>query len=323
VSDPSERPGRLDEAERELLADYVGGALDGTPAEAAVAALVETDPAWADTLEEMITALGAVDADLVAYAANPEPMPADVTARLEAALAAAGPATAAERTTVPDHDGGRATTSGTVGRSRGRLTVVPTAHPPTARRRRWPAWAAGVGVAAAVIACAGFSINWFGQQAGTSNTDTQTAGSAAAPEKAAAADSAGMTVTMTGRGYSRASLARAPMPFLSAAPSDVAKSSSNPTGVDSGDGQAGGTARAAAGLTRLGDRSALDACLDAIALAHARGALTVQSVDYGTFEDTPAVIVFFTDAAGERWGWASGANCGVAGPDELYQTRVA
>jgi hypothetical protein len=317
VSERSERSGRLSEPDRALLADYVGGALDGTPDEAAVAALVESDPDWAAALEDMLTALAAVDADLAAYAAISEPMPADLTARLEAALAAA-----AERTAEPDHGGGRTTDPVTVGRSRGRLTVVPTDRPAGARRRRWRTWAAGVGAAAALIACAGVSINWYGQQrSGTTSADTAAAGNAAAPERAgSAADTAGMAVTASGRTYTRFSLTESVTPLLSPG----TKSAPQPA-APSGDRNRAetGSTTLAAPLARLQAPAALDSCLAAVALAHGRGALTIQSVDYGTFERSPAVIVFFTDPAGERWAWASGPNCGVAGPDTLYRTRVA
>jgi hypothetical protein len=316
VSERSERSGRLSEADRALLADYIGGALDGTPDEATVAALVETDPEWAGALGDMLTALAAVDADIAAYAAVPEPMPADLAARLEAALA-----TAAQWTAEPDHDGSRTADPVTVGRSKGRLTVVATDRPAGARRRRWRTWAAGVGAAAALIACAGVSINWYGQRSDTETGATASAGGAAAPEQArGAADTARMTVTTSGRGYTRSSLTESVTPLLSPGPksaSDPAASNRDRNRAQPGDGGL------AAPLARLQAPPALDSCLAAIALAHGRGALNIESVDYGTFEGSPAVIVFFTDPAGERWAWASGPNCGVAGSDALYRTRVA
>ena len=77
---------RYDEVDIDLLADYIGGALDG-PEEAAVAGLVADDPGWRETYELLRAGMTAVGADLRALGARPEPMPADVATRLEAALA--------------------------------------------------------------------------------------------------------------------------------------------------------------------------------------------------------------------------------------------
>ena len=75
----------------DLLADYAGGALDGTPAYARVAELVETDPAWASALEALRTADALVAADLAGLASAAPTVPDDVAARLDQALAAAAP----------------------------------------------------------------------------------------------------------------------------------------------------------------------------------------------------------------------------------------
>jgi hypothetical protein len=73
----------------DLLADYAGGALDGTPAHARVAELVHTDPAWASALDALRTADALVGADLAGLAGAAEPIPDDVAARLDRALAVA------------------------------------------------------------------------------------------------------------------------------------------------------------------------------------------------------------------------------------------
>jgi len=74
----------------DLLADYAGGALDGTPAYARVAELVRTDPAWAAALDALRTADALVGADLAGLARAAPPLPDDVAARLDRALAEAG-----------------------------------------------------------------------------------------------------------------------------------------------------------------------------------------------------------------------------------------
>ncbi|RQX20241.1 hypothetical protein DLJ57_27880, partial [Micromonospora chalcea] len=81
------------EVDHDLLADYLGGALDGTPEQATVARLVEQDPAWRVAYETLAEAVDLVHADLAGWASEPAPeMPVAVTDRITAALAGAGPA---------------------------------------------------------------------------------------------------------------------------------------------------------------------------------------------------------------------------------------
>ncbi|MFD0818409.1 hypothetical protein ACFQ0D_08790, partial [Micromonospora zhanjiangensis] len=63
---------------------------------------------------------------------------------------------------------------------------------------------------------------------------------------------------------------------------------------------------------------------DAVAAEHGAGTVTVQLVDYATFNGTPALVVLFTDQGPDRWAWVSGPECGVpgSGADTRYQTRV-
>ncbi|MEV4640231.1 hypothetical protein AB0J80_23080 [Actinoplanes sp. NPDC049548] len=75
------------EVDFDLLADYVGGALDGTPDEAVVAALIVGHPGWRRAHAELVEATGVMAAELRAWGDEPEPMPADVVARLDAAFA--------------------------------------------------------------------------------------------------------------------------------------------------------------------------------------------------------------------------------------------
>ncbi|RQW98808.1 hypothetical protein DKL51_09750, partial [Micromonospora globispora] len=79
-----------------------------------------------------------------------------------------------------------------------------------------------------------------------------------------------------------------------------------------------------AGLDRLTGREALDACLGAISSEHAGGAVTVDLIDYASFQGRPALVVTFVDAGGGRWAWVSGPECGVpgSGADTRFSTRV-
>ena len=71
----------------DLLADHLAGVLDGTPEGARVAGLVATDPAWAQGAAELAAVLDVVSAELAAVPRIT--MPADISARLEGALAGA------------------------------------------------------------------------------------------------------------------------------------------------------------------------------------------------------------------------------------------
>jgi hypothetical protein len=71
----------------DLLADHLAGALAGTPDGARVAALVANDPAWARSAADLAAAMEVVTTQLAAV--TKVTMPADISARLEAALAGA------------------------------------------------------------------------------------------------------------------------------------------------------------------------------------------------------------------------------------------
>lgn len=81
------------EVDFDLLADYVGGALDGTPDEAVVTALIEGHPTWRAAYHRLTGGVAAVTAGLRSWGTEPEPMPADVMARLDAAFSSATPDT--------------------------------------------------------------------------------------------------------------------------------------------------------------------------------------------------------------------------------------
>ncbi|TNH21371.1 hypothetical protein FHG89_31860, partial [Micromonospora orduensis] len=93
------------EVDDDLLADYLGGALDGTPQQAEVARLVDSDPAWAEAHARLGSALTQVRADLADWAEPSPVMPPAVADRLLAALAAAADDTAAAPGVVPAQGG--------------------------------------------------------------------------------------------------------------------------------------------------------------------------------------------------------------------------
>ncbi|MBM0205702.1 hypothetical protein JNW90_23805, partial [Micromonospora sp. STR1s_5] len=79
------------EVDVDLLADYLGGALDGTPQQDEVAHLVAADPSWAEAYALLAPALTEVRTDLTRWAEPSPEMPSAITDRLLAALASAEP----------------------------------------------------------------------------------------------------------------------------------------------------------------------------------------------------------------------------------------
>jgi hypothetical protein len=289
----------------DLLADYVGGALDGTPEHATVAELVARVPAWRTAHDALATGMAAVAGELRALGSAPEPMPADLTVRLDEALAAAAP----RLESVP----------GLPSRPPRRHDTTRAAATAASRRRRMR-WAVPIAAAAGVMAFAAVGIEYL---AGNSNTGTDraasTAGSAGRGEDAPRAASAlpplaapptGDQIHSSGTDYDLATLGNATAGTLAA-----------PTrkGAAPAPGVAGDSAEAP--LARLRAPDALLGCLDAIATANGAGAITVQSVDYARFRGAPAVVVRFSAANG-NWGWASGPRCGAPGGDAATLASV-
>ncbi|SNT46849.1 hypothetical protein SAMN05421812_106430 [Asanoa hainanensis] len=330
----------MSEVDFDLLADYVGGALDGTPEHERVAALVATDPGWAREHDLLVAALSATADDLATFAEQTaEPMPEEVLTRLLAALpapaaaesdraAASDHAAASDRAAASDHtaaaDHVPAGPRGRRAESRGRRGGARPAGRPLRHRPRWLAWAAPALVAVAVAAFAGF---WISQSVGSGTTATQSAGGAAdtaaqAPN-AAGGDAATLAIPRfaTGQDYTGDAVARG----LAAGSARASVKALQSPGVMSaeGDQPEGASAKAVEPeLFRLNGAAALAVCVDAIAQAHGQGPITVSAADFSSYQGRPAVIVFFTDSAGVRWGWAVGPDCGPGGTDELFRTRV-
>jgi hypothetical protein len=277
---------QFSEVDLDLLADYVGGALDGTPEHVTVTDLVAHDPVWRSAHERLTAGMTAVGAQLSALGAASEPMPADLAERLEEAFRAATPAPRLE----PIRGGGAA------GQTSARSS-----------RRRWR-WAMPVAAAAAVLAVAGIGLDYLaGHSTTTDNRSSSAAGGLAegqeAPMAASGAVSAqsGADIRSTGTDYDAATLAGDAPTTLDRAPGKNATVAPAPAG----DTAAGPLARLRAPDARLG-------CLNAIAAANGAGPITVQTVDYARFRGKPALVVRFSAANG-TWAWASGPACGTPG----------
>ncbi|WP_433315291.1 hypothetical protein [Micromonospora chersina] len=304
--------------DHDLLADYLGGALDGTPEQATVARLVEQDPAWAEAYAALARAVELVDADLAAWAAEPAPeLPPTVADRIDAALAGAGPFSThdASQAAVPAQPS-RATHSagGSVrpGRNAG----------PGRRSRRWARLAGPVALAAASVTAVGFGVSHLVDAgAGRTTAAGDSAGSRADREAAPLAAAPFRTTgpaRHSGTDYTPEGLSQPLAVFGAPSPSLGGGKEDTSGGEDEHRVGAGAT------LSRLAAPEALASCLSAIGGEHAGGPLTVDLVDYARFRGSPALVVTFTDAGGARWAWVSGPECGVpgSGADTRFTTRV-
>jgi hypothetical protein len=331
------------------LADYVGGALDGTPAAAEIERLVTDDPRWREAYAALGTAMEQVRTGLGALGGTPEPMPADVAERLDAALqsaATASPATEPAPTGKAVHPASRPPTrrSTTAGRAAGVPPSRPArdgAGPPARGRRtaarRWSRWAGLAAAAAAAVALAGVGANLLGGGIGGGGEDAGTvSGAAGVPQpddqRAAGpsvdagalrdrAQASGSDYRPETLGGGARRLVASDQAFRSstAAEGDTAKDAEPPAPA-AAEGLAN---QAPAELRRLTDPVDLGACLTALTAGY-RGPTSVRALDYARFGGEAALVVIFTDGGGDQWAAAVGPDCGLpsVGADGRFATRV-
>ncbi|RKN14670.1 hypothetical protein D7147_28390 [Micromonospora musae] len=355
--------GRFREVDHDLLADYLGGALDGTPEHVVVARLVAEDVAWAEAYARLAPAVAAVEGDLARWGEPVAEMPPEVVDRITGALAAAPPpadelatgrSAVDDAPTQPDLDAETAPGEG-AGFDGGATSGTPTEEPsrpggsplvpaqggprrpaagvprsdrgvatgPGRRRRRLIRMAGPVALAAVAVVAVGIGLDRLaggGDDTGTSGTALEAP--ANAPEAAAA------PVRTTGPSL-RSGTDYTPQNLGSVFASDLPKTlEGNPAPTNRSAGDANGDRMSAPDgrdrLVRLTDPAALNTCLSEIALEHRGGPLVADLVDYAAFQGEQALVVRFTDAAGARWAWVTGPECGVpgSGADTRYRTRV-
>ncbi|GIG57979.1 hypothetical protein Lfu02_23510 [Longispora fulva] len=266
----------------DALADYLGGALDGTPEEQAVAARIASDPAWRAAYEELLVADVAVRSDLSAFAAEPVELPADVAARISAALVAeSGP--------------------------------VPAVVPPAARRRsRWAL--AGGAFAVTIVALGGVGLLLDQTSDDTSVTagkaatqsDQRAAGPASPTGPSAAASSpegaesdygppgTGVQTLASGRNYTAGQIKGLLAPGV-----DAQATYQHPPRK----------------LDPLRERALFDACMKAVQAIH--GGKPTKA-DYARYEGSPALVI--TLDGGDSATVIVGPACGTGGADEIYPT---
>ncbi|MFF4877390.1 hypothetical protein [Micromonospora sp. NPDC000668] len=333
------------EVDDDLLADYLGGALDGTSQQAEVARLVDADPAWAQAYALLASAVTEVRADLARWAEPSPELPAALAERLAAALAAADPVldgaaadedpTGGTPTVEPDPDTAtRVVVPAQGGSGPGRRPNGPsptqsgggTPTGPGRRRRRWARRGApAVAVAAVAVIAVGLGLNQLSMNASDTAGTSVLNQPASAPEGAAAAGAVRTTgpALRSGTDYTPQTLADAD---ADAEPSDGQRTSSAPDGQP-GVAAEGGRRPTPSGLdqlARLTDEAALTTCLADVAAEHGTAPLVVEVIDYAEFQGESALVIRFTDAAGGRWAWVSGPECGVpgSGSDKRYSARV-
>ncbi|HTJ39757.1 MAG TPA: hypothetical protein VL738_41625 [Dactylosporangium sp.] len=297
------------EADLDRLADFVGGALDGTTEAEDVRRLVSTETSWAEAYAMLVTADAAMRDELHALGAEAPAVPLDVQQRLDAALASA--------VTAPPAD----------------APVVDLARAREARKRRRMRWAVGLTAAAAALVCGAVGVQALRSDV-MSDTKSDSAAPAAAPNgtretRAAGGSGSGADlsaqpgggVISSGRDYGRGTLGQ-----LAGQAGQKSTNSQNLQGAEAGTSpmvaQAPGPTNVPSPLARLSQPAARAACLAAITGEYGG---QVSLVDYAAFEGQAALVVVVDGTrvgAGKRLIVVVGPDCGVGGAiaDERYRT---
>ncbi len=278
------------QVDHDLLADYVGGALDGTPEAARVAKLIAASPQWHAAAEELTAALRSVSEDLEILRGTPETMPPEIVARFDELLKSPAMTPVAAR---------------------------PAVDPLAARRparkvrglKQWRKWAVPAGLLATFF---GFlTVISFFPPVTPMNERAASGPREQATDSLMDVSAPPVATTTSGRHHNRANLGSR-MSSLPVAPPETMKGDTLPSyGV-------GITGFIPPELERLTDPVALRQCLDAIAKVLPG---TATLVDFARFEGNPALVISIT-AGAARWTFVAGPDCGIKGPDEIFRTPL-
>ncbi|MEK8108847.1 hypothetical protein NKG94_36160 [Micromonospora sp. M12] len=320
------------EVDDDLLADYLGGALDGTPQHEEVARLVSADPAWAEAYALLAPAVTKVREGLARWAEPSPEMPQAIADRLLASLAAASSTNdtstgldsdedTAAPLVVPVQGGpvaGRPYPTSRIGR------WAPTGQPPPAwlgppqrsgGRRHDRRSRCRTRPQPAVDADVGRLRRPRPEQPG--HRDRGRCGAGAVRTTGPALRSGTNYTPQTVDDVYRTEASGAPVPAGRPATRPAPnprwmprRATSSPDGLDQ--------------LARLTDEVALSSCLATVAAEHGSGPLVVEVIDYARFQGEQTLVIRFTDSTGARWAWVSGPECGVpgSGSDSRYSARV-
>ena len=263
----------------DLLADYVGGALEGTPDESVVAARIAEDPAWRAAYESLRDGMALVGAELGRLPA--EPMPAELAGRLDEMLRTTPHLSIVSGDAPAAPSGAHAVPAGNRDR--------------TGRRMRW---ATPIAIAAGIVAFVGFSLDYLAGRDQGADDSAPTAAGSGVTERSTSAEQ----VFTSGTDYTRTTLAIAP-PQPLVAPGMAASSAAKQDDRSR-------TSVSEPALSRLTERAALADCFAEIERENAGGTIAVESIDYARFDGAPALVVRFTAGNG-AWAWAAGPQCGT------------
>jgi hypothetical protein len=292
------------------LADYAAGLLDEARA-AEVAAVVAADPAAA----QLYAALGHAD-DLVRADLRDLPvisMPADVAARIDTALAAAGAAGDGQVVAAGAAVDGQVVAAGAGGAAvdgQERSGSAPSAgNVVPLRRRRWLNGAAAVAAGVAVLAGAAFGLNQLTASQPSHDNSTAASGSApqdakpgtmARPQSESRINEISPAVRASGTNYEKSSLAAQVGAFTRETNGYTKKPVSVPPALQQ---LAGG---------------GLGKCLEALGIAASAPGLLV---DYAQYDGSPALVVTMSAVNGVSVTVA-GPGCGENGADLKLRTTV-
>jgi hypothetical protein len=317
----------FEDVDLDRLADYVGGALDGTPDADAVANLIAIDSRWTRAHAALVAADALVRADLAMFADEPAAMPDDVAARLDAALAAEPPPIGA-----PSSD---TTPSGAPEGDKPHLSVLPGGRAvptPTPPRRRWRA-VVGVAAAAVVLGIGAVSLapqlrqnaNTTASRGGVGSSNAE--GVPAAPPMSAPSYAYGQSgspgLNASGSDYTAETLAALGHQPVAAQGGDTAKSN-RPDAMDAPSQPALPLAAVPETLRPLAQPDARDGCVKAI-LKEYGGTATL--LDYAQYQGSPALVVLLDGAhgvTGRKWVVVVGPRCGNGGAiaDQRYSAQI-
>jgi hypothetical protein len=286
----------------DLLADYLGGTLAGTPDQARVTALIADDPVWRDAHEQLSGAMAEVGDVLHAWGAEPEPMPAELAARLESTFEQMGGPAGAFGSSAP-----------------GVRDNVVDLQLRRERRARLRKSSFAVAAVVMMLAGAGTGVAYLRRDSATSSANS--ASSAGLAETKSQARLPADQIVSSGTDYTVENLRAAADAATPTVPKPgVVRSPAKSTPPTGGVMSAGGLAGT---LTRLRPIAALQECLDAVGVENQAGPIDMQSVDYARFQGKAALVMRFSAANG-TWAWVSGPRCGLpgAGADTTYSAQV-
>ncbi|SHN46845.1 hypothetical protein [Cryptosporangium aurantiacum] len=284
-------------SELDQLADYAEGLLDGTPDGEAIAARIANEQEWADAFRQLTEVSPRIAADLGAL---PEiPIPAEVAAALDRALAEQPPLTAPHSTPRPADE----------------LDQLRTKR--AARKAKAGGWVVAAG-AAAVVAVACFGV--FQSLDLGSSDDLADSSAGGTESNVLSAPAAPQSIHVSGTAYSSSQLGTQAQSLLNAQ-DDAGTRPASPTEPDPATPKA---AEAKPGtvppeLRRLLGPADLRACLTALSIA-----AQPLAVDYATLDGAPAVIIVAPHADPAVLDVAAaGPECGIGrSSDELARTSI-